>query len=86
MKNKKLLWLTYLEAKTWNNRPSSLIAIEDEYTAYCFDQAVAVFGNVVSNELESVEGKTKKSVTQKRNRILDKYLGIKPKFMDPANR
>ena len=30
-------------SKTYHTRPSEVIRIEDEYTAYCFDEACAYF-------------------------------------------
>lgn len=80
-----------MDAKTWNCRPSDLLGIEDEYVAYCFDQACGYFGRALEAELEKVEAKTEAEGKQKRQRILDRYLSMdedeKPRpggFADPA--
>ncbi len=46
---------------------------------------MAVFGNTVTNELDKIQGKSSKEIDRKRERVLNKYLGIKPKFRDPAS-
>lgn len=34
-------------SKKWNKRPSEMIGLdEDEFTKYCFDEAVAYFSNL----------------------------------------
>jgi hypothetical protein len=38
------------------------------------DEAVATFGNALSDELESVEGKTKSEIEMKSRQILDLWL------------
>jgi hypothetical protein len=82
--------MTFVDAKTWNCRPSDLLAITDDYVAFCLDQAVGYFGRVVEADLEAVEGKTDAERNQKRDRVLQKYIGNedeKPRrgqFADPA--
>lgn len=80
-----------MDAKTWNCRPSDLLAITDEYVAFCVDQAIGYFGRVVEAELEAVEGKTDTERSQKRDRVLQRYIGEnddeKPRrgqFADPT--
>ena len=61
----------YNQAKAWNTRPSQLAGIEQEYYAYCFDEAIGAWGTYVTNELEKIEGKNDKEVSRKRhNRLL----------------
>ena len=62
------------QAKTWSTRPSVLSGITQDYRAYCFDEAVASWGNVVTNELEKIEGKTDKEVNRKRHARLMKLM------------
>lgn len=83
------LWRTYNLAKTWGCRPSELLGISSDWTAYCFDSAVAVFGSHLSAELEDVEGKNKKEIQRKRETILRRYIPEKTKaqkFKDPGKR
>lgn len=84
------MWTLYRQATTWRTRPSDLLAIEDRYVAYCLDEAVAMFGNALTGELESVHEKTAKKSEQKRQRILDKWLGTESnagqRFKDPARK
>lgn len=62
------------QAKTWSTRPSVLCGIQGDYAAYCFDEAVATWGNYVINELEKIEGKTDKEVSRKRHSRLLKLI------------
>jgi hypothetical protein len=80
-----------VDAKTWNCRPSNLLAIEDDYVAYCLDQAVGYFGRHLEAELEKAgsDAKNDEEAQWKRQRVLDKYLGEEDKhqrgrFADPA--
>ena len=78
-----------MDAKTWNCRPSDLLNIENDYVAYCLDQAVGYFGRTLQAELDSVDEKDEKTAEHKRRRILERYLGESDKparglFADPA--
>lgn len=81
-----------MDAKTWNCRPSDLLAIEDSYVAYCLDQAVGFFGRHLDAELEKVgsDAKNDEEAKWKRQQILDKYFEEEDKkprpgrFADPA--
>ena len=81
-------WALYNHAKTWGVRPSELLDIDNPYIAYCLDEAVATFGNGVSNELESVEGKSKSQVNQRRRAVLGKLLKLpdEVRFKKPPER
>lgn len=78
------------DAKTWNCRPSDLLRIDNDYIAYCLDEAVGYLGRVIETELNKVEGKTDAEREQKAMRILSRYLDKeddKPRrgqFADPA--
>jgi hypothetical protein len=45
------MWQLHLVCKTYPTRPSDLVGIEDEWAAYQFDLALALFGNNVEAEL-----------------------------------
>lgn len=63
-------WKLYQEAKTWGRRPSQLLGIDNDYHAYCLDEAVATWGSYVKSELDKVEGKNDKEINAKRQRKL----------------
>lgn len=80
-----------MDAKTWGVRPSELLAIDDEYVAYCLDQAVGYFGRTLDAELEKAgsDAKNEDEAEYKRKRVLDAFLGEDKKpqrgmFADPA--
>lgn len=80
-----------MDAKTWGVRPSELLAIDDEYVAYCLDQAVGYFGRTLEAELEKAgsDAKNEQEAEWKRKRILSDFLGEDKKpqrgqFADPA--
>jgi hypothetical protein len=61
-----------------------LYGIEDELGAFCFDRAVTIFGVSLENEISSTNGRSEKDTERKRQRVMDKWLGIQPKFRDPV--
>lgn len=80
-----------MDAKTWGVRPSSLVAIDDDYVAYCLDQAVGYFGRTLEAELEKAgsDAKNESEAEFKRKRVLSDWLGEDEKpqrgmFADPA--
>lgn len=77
------MWDLYLTAKTFRVRPSSLLDIEGSYEAYCLDTAVAEFGRVVESELRQVEGKNKKQIASKAERVLRKWLDMPARYRNP---
>lgn len=58
----------------WNVRPSQLLGIDDDYLAYCIDEAVGEYGSFVRGELEQVEGKNAKEVQGRRELVLRRLL------------
>ena len=60
------------------------MGISNKYTAYCLDMAVAEFGNTVDEELKSIEGKTKKEIHVKSERLLRKWLDLPAQYRDPV--
>lgn len=84
-----MMWQLWNLAKTWNCRPSELINIDSDWTAFCFDRAIATFGNALNHELESVEGKNAKTVQSKREQVLRNWIPEARetrKFKDPGKR
>lgn len=77
MASRALLWEAHNLAKTYRVRPSELYDIDDPMAAFCFDRAVARFGNALSAELEGVhepKDKDGKKTEAKRLRILRKWI------------
>jgi len=59
----------YQQAKTWGQRPSQLLGIDDPYTAFCVDEAVWMWGNHVESELnKATDGAKNKD--QARSRLV----------------
>lgn len=63
----------------WSVRPSELLFIKDEYTAYCFDQACGHFGMSIEAEMDSVKGKTDEDINRKRYQVLARMLKLPDK-------
>lgn len=74
MSNKQLSWGLYQSAKQWGKRPSEMVAIKDEYVAYCFDEAIGTWGSFIVAEMEAVQGKDAKTVERKRRSTLLKLI------------
>lgn len=84
VQNSMQVWELYQTAKTYHVRPSDLVAVDDPYAAYCLDTAVGEFGRALDAELNNVEGKTKKEIKMKSDRILRRWLDMPLRFRDPA--
>ena len=81
------MWQVFQMAKTYQERPSTLLGVTDEYSAFVLDRAVTEFGWFVEEELEKVQGKTSKQKAknrQERLRKLTQEEGAPSKFADPA--
>lgn len=76
MKNKILMWGLYNNAQLWNQRPSTLVNVTDPYEAYCLDEAVAYFGNRVTDEVGKIKDKNDKTQERKRRNKLLQLLGV----------
>ena len=61
-----------------------MLAIDDTYAAFCFDEACLAFGHGIEMAMDSVKSKGKKPsmVRGARENMLRRYLGIQPKFAD----
>lgn len=77
------MWNVYLESRTWRTKPSNLFGIADEYVAYCLDEAVAMVGNHITNELEKIQGKNGRQIEGRRQAALNRMLGKVPQFKTP---
>lgn len=91
VRNIRQVWLLYQEAITWGATPADYFGVDDEYVAYCFNQAVTYVGKFIESKMDeaSAKAKNEKASTAARQRILNRYLSMdgKPKkqaFMDPA--
>lgn len=84
MKNSKAVWEIYQTAKTFNTRPSAILGITNTYVAYCLDSAVGEFGRVLESELSGVEGKNKKEIGTKSDRLMRKWLDMPQQFRNPT--
>jgi hypothetical protein len=68
-------------------RPSSLVAVSDEYAAFCLDEAVWEFGALIEQQLDDVKvGKNAKpeATQMAKQRLLEKILTGKSKFREPT--
>lgn len=69
-----MLWQ---KAKALGQRPSTLLGVENDYVAYCLDEAVVYFGMSLENMLESAGRKPSKEerrATQARERLIEKIF------------
>lgn len=86
------MWLLDRLAQRYHTRPSELLCIEDDYTAYCLDEAVMVFCAGVQGKVDDVpEGKGKKGPERRKRQqdaLLKRLLRMpeedRQKFKDPA--
>jgi hypothetical protein len=65
------------------------MGVEDEYLAYCLDQAVGYVGRAIEAELEKIEAKTESESEHKRKLVFDRFFGEDDKpgqglYADPA--
>lgn len=73
-------------ANSLQERPSNLLAIEDEYVAFCFDEAVLTFGNDIEQQLENVKGKDEKQRKAQQEMLLNRILEGKSQFREPPTK
>lgn len=85
-----MLWQ---KSKALSQRPSTLLGVEDDYAAYCLDEAVVYFGMTLENMLESAGHKPSKEerrAKQARERLIEKIFSKDKEqakgtgFADPA--
>lgn len=84
------VWLLWHKSKAVGQRPSQLLAIENDYVAYCLDEAVIFFGLTMENMLDEAghkPGKDERKARAARERLLNKVLGNDDQtsgYADPA--
>jgi len=68
-----------------------MLCVGHPYVAWCIDGAVAHFGMALEAELDKIKppkgrkGKgSEESVQRKRQRMLDKWLGVKLQYRTPS--
>ena len=85
-----MLWGAYLSAKRMGVTPAEayfLDSQQDPLASWCFNRVVMGFGAEVEADLDKIEakkGQSTKSLEVKRQRRLEKWLGLAPRFRDPA--
>ena len=85
-----MLWEAFVSSKKMKVMPSEAYFIDaqaDPLAAWCFNRVVLGFGAEVEADLERVGSNSKqsaKALETKRQRRLEKWLGVAPKFRDPA--
>lgn len=83
------MWQAWILAKTLKCRPSEVYHIHEEFTAYCFDNAVTTWGLTVEQAVKEKTEKAKNQNSAKRQaqQVMDKYLNsdgqTKGRFRDP---
>lgn len=51
--------------------------------AWSINNSVYTFGSALQSELDQVTGKNKAEVAKKRQRLVDKWLGLPMRFRNP---
>lgn len=79
------MWELYRRAERWGQPPSSLMGIDNQFLAWCLDEAVDTFGTTVESRVRQAGKSTGKSDTEKMQesrarRCLERHLGITPSF------
>jgi hypothetical protein len=75
--NKRQSWELYNQAKDWGQQPADLLGIQDDYVAFCVNEAVYYCGNYINNELEKIVGRDREpaqSVGNRKNHRLSELL------------
>jgi hypothetical protein len=84
VKNKLNLWRIYQQAKEYNTRPSTLLAITDPYVAYCLDEAAWQFCTTIETEMDNLKSKNERMLPAKKLNHLRERLGLPRLYRDPA--
>lgn len=88
MKDSAKLWQTYQSCKAYRCRPSELLDITEQPTAYFLDRAVQAFGTALETELEKAgQGKKSKGqVAMAQRMILNRWLRTPGQFAEPTKK
>lgn len=72
------MWQLWQLSSSIGSRPSSLLDLQDTYVAYCFDQAVTMFGTGVQGILDSISHKNPRFEASQKAAKLDAILSNAP--------
>lgn len=93
MSSSSQLWETWVLSKQLGRTPAEVYFIEDQFTAWCFNRAVVMFGLAVEHDIDKAteKAKTTKDAQRKAKTTLEKWLREPdteegPKFRDPAQK
>ena len=85
------MWSVFSLSKEAGVSPSSFMHLSDPYVAYCFDEAVLMWGTYVTNEVRE-SGEAKKSSKErgaeaKSERKFRELMGVsdKQRFASPSS-
>jgi hypothetical protein len=84
-----MVWETFNLSKEARISPSEMLGVdreEEPWVAYCLDRAVTTFGTAVQGELDAVEGKNKKEIEVKRQRVLNRFFPEGARYQSPGKR
>jgi hypothetical protein len=70
-------------AQALSCRPSALLGVDEEYAAFCLDEACVYFGEIVRAEVSAVEDKNPRMLRGKRENVLRGLLGLPKRYADP---
>jgi hypothetical protein len=68
------MWNVYVMSKEVSSRPSDLLGIRDDYSAWCLDEVVIEWGMYVNSELDKIKDKRPKAAEGKRKARLKQLL------------
>lgn len=71
-------WDLHQTAKSYGQRPSALLKIRSSWTAYQFDEAVALFGRVVESRMQEMVKRGEKLV---HKYTPEQALGLAPRVI-----
>jgi hypothetical protein len=78
-------WLIFSQAKQFNRAPSDILRIEDDYVAYCLDEAIWWFGTYVESEVAAAQKSRGKKDNERKQQVraenrFREIMGQAPKF------
>lgn len=70
------MWRAWTTARRWRKTPSEVYGIHDELSAYCFDNAVSIFGLALTEAMrEASKGaKTDEESRRRSDQVLQMWL------------
>jgi hypothetical protein len=66
------VWMLHRRAKSYATSPSAMMGVDDEYLAFCFDEAIEIFGTMVDGLLkqEKTSGSGKHQKTVRKHKTI----------------